>query len=231
MINELKKYCATWWTIIVQPIWFYTKLKEEDWREKSLSFLLITSWIIGLVATIIIFIMQYVPIGSTLVEGLYGIKFLLIMPVLATLAFVFFTITLLILGGAFSLGFFLMFYLTGITLHYVYIFLRGKGNMNRMVQSMFYSTAAIQSVLLILLLMIVSKFGGLSFQLFQVGFQVIYFFTLLYLYGLWAIAGRKVYGIPKWVAFAGAIIPVILLLIFGILFDKIALSRLQPWIT
>ncbi|MEA3492832.1 MAG: hypothetical protein U9R38_00430 [Candidatus Margulisiibacteriota bacterium] len=231
MINELKNYCNTWWAIIMQPIWFYTRLKEEDWREKSLSFLLITSWIIGLSAAIVIFVVQYVPIGGTLIEGLHGLNFLMIMPVLATLAFVFFVITLLILGGAFSLGFFLMFYLTGVVLHYVYIFLKGKGSMNRMIQSMFYSTAAIQSVLLVLLLMIISKFGSLSFQLFQVGFEVIYFFTLLYLYGLWAIAGRKTYGVPKWLAFAGAIVPVILLLIFGILFDKIALSRLQPWIT
>jgi hypothetical protein len=215
----------------MQPILFYTKLKEESWREKALTFLIYTSWILGFAAAIIVFIIQYVPIGATLVEGLAGLKFIMIMPVLATLAFVFFLITFLILGGMFTLGFFVMFSLIGIVLHYVYIFLSGKGTMNRMLQMMFYSSAAAQSILLILGLMILSKFAGLTFPLFRVGFNVVYYLTLLYFYGLWAIAGRKTYGVPKWKAFLGAIVPIILLLIFGVLFDKIALSQLQPWIT
>jgi hypothetical protein len=227
----MKEYCKNWWMIIMQPILFYTKLKEESWREKALTFLIYTSWILGFAAAIIVFIIQYVPIGATLVEGLAGLKFIMIMPVLATLAFVFFLITFLILGGMFTLGFFVMFSLIGIVLHYVYIFLSGKGTMNRMLQMMFYSSAAAQSILLILGLMILSKFAGLTFPLFRVGFNVVYYLTLLYFYGLWAIAGRKTYGVPKWKAFLGAIVPIILLLIFGVLFDKIALSQLQPWIT
>jgi len=215
----------------MQPILFYTKLKEESWREKALTFLLYTSWILGFAAALVVFIIQYVPIGATLVEGLAGLKFVMILPVLLTLAFVFFLITFLILGGIFTLVFFAMFSLVGIVLHYVYIFLSGKGEMNRMVQMMFYSSAAAQSILLILALMILTKYTGLTFPLFRVGFNVVYYLTLLYFYGLWAIAGRKTYGIPKWKAFLGAVVPIILLLIFGVLFDKIALSHLQPWIT
>ena len=58
-------------------------------------------------------------------------------------------------------------------------------------------------------------------------------FTIVisFVYGIWAIAGRKVYGVSKWKAFIGALIPIILLLIFGVLFDKIALLKIQPWIT
>lgn len=217
--------------VIMQPILFYTKLKEESWREKALTFLLITSWILGLAASLVVFIIQYLPIGGTLVEGLVGFKFIVILPVLITLAFVFFLITFLILGGGFALAFSIMFSLIGFVLHYVYLFLGGKGTLNRIVQMMFYSSAAVQSILLVMVLMIFSKYAGLPFPMFRVGFNVIYYLTLLYLYGLWAVAGRKTYGVPKWKAFLGAVVPVIILLIFGVLFDKMALSKLQSWIT
>jgi hypothetical protein len=68
-------------------------------------------------------------------------------------------------------------------------------------------------------------------MLFRAGFGFIYFLVLIYVYGLWAVAGRKTYGVPKWKAFLGAIVPIIILLIFGVLFDKIALPKLEPWIS
>ncbi|MFH1347835.1 MAG: YIP1 family protein [Candidatus Margulisiibacteriota bacterium] len=231
MKKAINDYFNTWWTIILRPIYFYTKLKEENWKEKSLTFLLITSWLLALGATLVIFIVQYVPIGSTLVEGVKGAKFIIVLPVLLTLAFVFFMITLLILGGLLTLSFFTIFYLMGYLLHYIYMLLGGKGSLNRMIQSSLYSSAVIAGGMLVFLLMILTKFAGLDFLLFRYGFNTIYFLMTLYVYGLWAVAGRKTYGVPKWKAFVGAIVPAAAMLIFGILFDKIALSRLQPWIS
>jgi len=231
MQKQIKWFLDIWWTVIIRPIYFYTKLKEEDWREKALTFFLINSWILAVVATLVIFIVQYVPIGSTLVEGLSGFKFVLILPVLLTLAFVFFLITVLILAGMFASAFFVLFYLAGYLLHYTYVILGGKGSLNRMLQSMFYSSAAITFGVIVLFLMILTGFGILDFSLFRVGLGFIYFLILLYIYGLWAVAGRKTYGVPRWKAFLGAVIPVIILLIFGIVFDKIALPKLEPWIS
>ena len=134
----MKNYIKTWWTIIFRPIYFYTKLKEEDWKENSLTFMLITTWILALAATLVIFIIQYIPIGSTLVEGVAGFRFVIVLPVLVALAFVFFIITFLILGGVLTLSFFALFFLIGVLLHYVYLFLGGKGSLNRMIQSSFY---------------------------------------------------------------------------------------------
>jgi len=107
MINELKNYFKTWWTIILRPIYFYTILKEENWKEKALSFLIITSWILALLAAIVAFVIQYIPIGSTLVSGVSGFKLIIVLPVLIALAAVFFAITFLILGGVFCFGFFI----------------------------------------------------------------------------------------------------------------------------
>jgi len=228
---EIRKYLGTCWAIILRPIYFYTKLKEEDWREGSLSFLMLTAWLLALVATLVIFIIQYIPIGSTLVEGVQGFKFIIVLPVLLTLIFVFFVITFLILGGLLTLAFFAAFYAIAFVLHYVYLFLGGKGSLNRMIQSCFYSSAVLVVGLLVFLLMILNKYAGLDFTLFRYGYNTIYFLMVLYVYGLWAVAGRKTYGVHKWQAFLGAIVPVILLLIFGVLFDKIALSKLAPWIS
>ena len=141
--NLLVKYFVEWWTIVARPIFFYAKLKEESWQEKSLTFLLLTAWIIAALITLAIFIIQYVPIGATLIEGISGWKFLIILPVLVTLALVFMAITFLILGGALVVGFGAAFYLIGLVLHYVYLLLGGKGHLNRMIQSSFYSSAVI----------------------------------------------------------------------------------------
>lgn len=230
MIKTLKEYLDTWYAIIIRPIYFYTKLKEEKWQEQPLSFFLITAWVLALVAALVIFVIQYIPIGSTLVSGVSGLRFLIVLPVLIALAFVFYMITFLILGGVFTFAFFVMFMLVGWVLHYVYLFLGGKGHLNRMIQSSFYSSAAILIAVFSFLLMILTKYGGLDFILYRYGYNFIYFSIVLYMYGLWAVAGRKAYGVSRWKAFLGAVVPFIILLIFGFLFDKIALSRLQPWI-
>ena len=150
---------------------------------------------------------------------------------LITLAAVFFAITFLILGGVFVVAFLVMLYAVAVLLHYIYSFLlRGTGNLERMIQSSLYSGAVLLATGLIFALMLLTKYAGLEFSLFRVGFHVIYAWMLLYVYGLWAVAGRKIYGVTKWQAFVGAVIPVVLLLIFGFVFDKIALCRLEQWI-
>lgn len=230
-MTNLKDYFATWWTVIMRPIYFYAKLKEESWQEKSLTFLLITAWLVAAVLTLAIFLIQYVPIGSTLVEGISGWKFLLIIPVLVTLALVFFAITLLIVGGVMTIGLGAAFYLIGLVLHYVYKMLGGKGSLNNMVQTAFYSSAVMLIMFAVVLLALLTKAGLLEFSLFRAGFDLIFVLTTVYVYGLWAVAGRKVYRVPRWKAFAGALVPVIGLLIFLVLFDKIGITKLEAWIT
>ncbi|MBU1026307.1 MAG: hypothetical protein KKA31_01090 [Candidatus Margulisbacteria bacterium] len=231
MKNKTAWFLSTWWAIILRPIYFYTVLPEEDWREKALTFLFINSWILAFAAALFVFFVQYAPIGKTLVQNISGFKFILILPVLIALAGVFFLITVLILGGFFVGAFFAMFYVVGLVLHYIYALLGGKGKLNKILQQSFYSSAVLIFALLIILLMFLTSYGLLGFSLFRAGFIIVYGLVLLYVYGLWAVAGRKTYAVSKPVAFIGALLPVIILLIFGVLFDKIALPVLQPWIS
>ena len=75
MFKALKEYFVEWWIIIARPILFYTSLKEESWQGKSLTFLIYSSWLLALFASLAIFAIQFVPIGSTLVAGIVGLKF------------------------------------------------------------------------------------------------------------------------------------------------------------
>jgi hypothetical protein len=228
---RITNYFSTWWTVMLRPIYFYAKLKEEKWQESSLTFLLQTSWLLALLATIVIFIIQYIPIGSTLLQIVQGAKILIVLPVLITLAAVFFLITLLILGGLLATGFFGAFYALAFLLHQTYRLLGSKGQFLRLVQNLFYSSAALMTGVIILGLMVLSKYGNLDFTLFRYGFNTIYYLTLLYMYGLWAVAAKRSYGLTKTQAFLGALVPVAILLIFGVAFDKIALPKFQSWIT
>ncbi|MBU0501779.1 MAG: hypothetical protein KJ811_00855, partial [Candidatus Margulisbacteria bacterium] len=133
--------------------------------------------------------------------------------------------------GLFTSLFFVMFYVAAIVLHYVFLFLGGSGSLNQKIQNIFYSSAALLFAVIIFGLMFLTKQTAFSFELFRSGFNAIYFLICLYMYGLWAVSGRKNYGIAKWKAFLGALIPLVVLLIFGFLFDKIALSKFAPWIS
>jgi len=230
MIKSLKAYFVEWWIIIARPILFYTRLKEESWREKSLTFLISSSWLLAFFVALAIFVIQFVPIGSTLVAGIVGWKFLIILPVLLTMAFAFFMITFLIVGGMLVVSFGVGFIALAFVLHYIYKLLGGHGHINRMVQSMLYSSAVVLFLCFAALFGIMTRYGFLELSLFKVGVNVAFVFLTVYVYGLWAVAGRKTYGVPRWKAFAGALVPVILMLIFLFIFDKIGVTKIESWI-
>jgi len=87
------------------------------------------------------------------------------------------------------------------------------------------------ALIIVFLLMIITKRGALSFELFRVGYNFFYFLMVLYVYGLWAIAVRKNYQVSRPLAFVGTLVPVLGLLIFGLIFDKIAFSKIGKFIT
>lgn len=231
MMNLLKWYWGTWWQIMVRPIYFYAKLAEENWKEKSYSFFLVTAWLLSFAMTLAIFFFQYLPIGQTLIEGIVGYKFILIMPVMITLAFVFFLITFFILAGLLVVGVTAAFFVLSYVFHYVYLLLGGKGSVERTLQCVFYSSAFLLGAFLMVIVAFLTRYELLSFELFRVGCNFIFVLMIVYVYGIWAVVGRRVYGVPKWKAFAGALVPVVLMLIFVFVFDKIGMERLKSWIT
>jgi hypothetical protein len=227
---KAQSYFKTWWQIMLRPIYFYTKLKPENWQEEPLDFMLITAWLMAFLSTIAVFCLQYIPIGSTLLEKVAPGKIIIIVPTMLVLAFVFFVITILILGGAFTAALFCLAYFSSYVLHYVYSRLGGKGRIERFIQCMLYSLAPVIIFTIIILLTVIIKYGNIDFTVFKAGYNFFYLLFVIYSYGLWAIAARKTYGLSKAKAFQGAMVLFLCLLILGIIFDKIALSKLQSWI-
>jgi hypothetical protein len=230
MFKALMEYFVEWWIIIARPILFYTRLKEESWQGKSLTFFIYSAWLLAFFASLAIFIIQFVPIGGTLVAGIVGLKFIIILPVLLTMAFAFFMITFLIVGGLLVIVFGAKFIALAFILHYIYRVLGGRSQVNRMIQSMLYSSAVVLFLCLPALFGIMTRYNLLELSLFKVGFNIVFVFLTVYVYGLWAVAGRKAYGVPRWKAFAGALAPALLMLIFLFIFDKIGVTKLESWI-
>ncbi|MBN3032500.1 MAG: YIP1 family protein [Candidatus Saganbacteria bacterium] len=229
-MRALKDYFSTWWVIIARPILFYARLKEENWREGSLTFFLITAWLLALIGALTVFFVLWLPTGSTLVAGISGLKFFLIVPVLLTQAFAMFLITFLILGGLLTVVFGAGLIMLAYMLHYVYELLGGRGSLNRLIQCFLYSGAVILFLAPAAGCAVLTRYNLLELSLFRVGFNIVYVFLAVYAYGLWAVAGRKTYGRSKWQAFAGALVPFLLVLIFGLIFDKLGVTKLELWI-
>ena len=60
-------------------------MPKGTWREGSLTFAMITGWIISIVLTAVFFINSYIPTGFTLIEGIYGRKLIVAFPILAVM--------------------------------------------------------------------------------------------------------------------------------------------------
>ncbi|MFH1386437.1 MAG: hypothetical protein ABIH50_02070 [bacterium] len=228
---QITNYGAILRRVILQPILFYTRLKEESWKEKSLSFLIITSWVLAAFVALAIFIIQFVPIGATLVEGIKGFKFIIILPVLLTLGFTFYMMTFLIIGGVMVLGLGAAFYLLALILHPIALAARGKGSLNRLVQSLYYSSGVLLAMILPLLLAILARFSLFDPGLFLVGFNFIFFLMVIFIYGLWAVVIRRTYGISKPLSFVIAAIPAVVLLVGLFVLDKAAGEKIISFVT
>jgi len=80
------------------------------------------------------------------------------------------------------------------------------------------------------LMILLSKRGILDFTNYRIGYNIVYSFAVLYLYGLEAIAIRKTHKVEKWQAFVAALLPAVLLIILGMVVNKM-LPRFANWIT
>ncbi|MFA4858277.1 MAG: YIP1 family protein [Candidatus Margulisiibacteriota bacterium] len=227
MINKLKEYALTWWEVVSAPILFFTVMEPEDWRGRPLDFLLVSSWILSFFIAVTIFVVQMIPVGQYLMEGLAGIKFLIALPVVLALGLMFSAIIFIILGGFAMFFSFGAFYLLGWVLHVISKYFNGEKSAEDMLQAVFYSSAVMLFFVVTLFLAILSNFGFLSFEIFRVGFDVVLYLSLLFIYGLWSILVRKVGGHSKPRAFLLAAIPFVFCLLLAIIFDLKGFEKIR----
>jgi len=213
------------------PLAFFAKLPPGIWYEEAMSFAGISAWMLAFFGTLLVFITQYWPIGKTLVAGISGFKLLIVSPVALVLAFMFFMMTFIIAGGIFMALFIFTFYVLGWLLHFLGIYFKGKADPYETIKASFYSSAVILTGVLLILISFVVKKNILNFKFFVLGYNVLFLFAVLYLYGLQAIILRKLYRIDKWKAFAGAAVIAVILIMILIVSNKIIVPRLAPFVS
>lgn len=209
-------YFNTWIKVIFRPILFYTFFPTEDWREEPLTFAAINSWVLSFFATLLVFINQYIPMGATLVEGIKGYKFLLILPVLAMLAFMFFSMTFFVIGGVFLGSILVLYYILSFITFWINRIFSKENRIEDFISAFYYSSGVIIFGIFSILLGIFINIFSLDFSAFLIGYYLTYFFILLYSYGLFAVIIRKVGKVEKWQAFLIALAPTIILFFVGV---------------
>jgi len=225
-----KRYLETVAQVLVRPIFFYTNLPAGDWREESVTFCSITSWVLAFVLSIVIFINQLLPVGVTLWVQVTGWKLAIISPVMAVLTFMFFVIIYSIIGGALMAGLLALFSALGCLLYFGGKVMGGQSELVSSIKASLYGSAVALVMIFPMIFMILSKRGILDFTNFKIGYNIVYSFFVLYLYGILAIAARKTQGIERWKAFAAAVLPAAILIILGIFVSIFVLPRMQNWV-
>lgn len=226
----LKDYYATLTRLIFRPILFYTRMPEGGASDKPVTFVGITAALLALALTLIIFITQYVIIGATLLEKVPPAKTVIIVPVMLMLAFMFFVITFALLFGlivavllALSWGLAILLFVTSNALG-------GKGDYLSDLKASFYAMGTTLAFILPMLLIPLAKRGIIDFTNFLIGYNMLYSFWVLYLYGLLSIVSRKVHKLPKGKAFIGTLLPVVFLILAGIAAYYIVMPKAMPFI-
>ncbi len=80
-----KQYLDELSRLIFRPIQFYTRMPVSEWFEGPVTFVGLTAVILAAFLTIVIFVTQYIQIGSTLLEKVDPSKVLIIVPAAASM--------------------------------------------------------------------------------------------------------------------------------------------------
>jgi len=225
-----KKYLETVAKVFFQPILFYTELPPGEIKDEPVAFCSITSWILALVLSAVIFMNQLLPIGLTLWIQVTGWKIVVVSPVMAVLAFMFFVIVYSIVGGVLMAGLLALFSALGFLLNFSGMVMGGKNELTSSIKASLYASAITLVMILPMLFMILSRKGILDFTNFKIGYNIVYSFLVLYLYGIFAIAARKTQKIERWKAFTAALLPTAVLIILGIFVSIFVLHKMQKWV-
>ena len=222
-LDELSK-------LVFRPILFYSRLPEGEWHDKPVTFLGITGFIVSIVSAFIVFVTISLPIGATLFEKVQPSKYLIIAPVMFVLACAFSIMTLILVFGVVLAILFGLFWFIAVLLYPASNIFGERGNFIKDIKSLFYSSGTVLVFCLPILMVFLTKNRAMDFTNFVIGYNMLYSFWVLYLYGVMAIIARKEHNLPKWKAFAAAVLPVLFLILIGIIVNKAILPKIQPWI-
>jgi len=219
-------YIENLFKLALKPIVFYQDMPKGSWKDEPLSFALVTGWIMAISLTTVFFLNNYLPTGLSLIEGIQGQKLIIVVPVLLVMAFAFFAMTALIIGGIMIGAILGLLFFCAAVLNFLLILLGGTGNIFEVLKATLYASGALLAGLLNIFLMTPVKYKLMSFPIWITGERVVFYCTCVYLYGLFSILGRKTHKVPRWKAFLAATIPFIILVLINVVLSAKVLPKL-----
>jgi len=229
MNNSLQWYFKTWKEIMFGPEKFFSS-PQGQWHEEPVTFAAITAWILSVVIAVVVFVIQYIPIGLYLVEGLSVWQLVLVSPVIFLVSFVFFVMTLLIIGGFAMLSVLGLLFVFGAILHIVLRLLGGQGSPFVTIKASFYSGAALLFAVVPFILSMFTKYKLLGFPQLSIAENLVYYGACLNIYFLWSIGSAKVNEVPRWKGLLAAVLPVVILIFFGVVFHSKIFPKLESFL-
>jgi hypothetical protein len=187
----------------------------------------IHSLVLGSGAAVFVFIMWYLGIGYNMIADLSKNSLWLTFPVLILLGSVFFIITFLILSAFIWIA---LLFLALILCLFPFILLkifRVKNHFGGLVKACFYSFAPFIAIFITLAHLNLVKYNYSSFAMLRVEENLLYYFTVLFFWGVFSIGIRRETKIKRWQAVALAVFSVVILVFANLIFDLKLLPRIE----
>jgi hypothetical protein len=210
--------------VVTKPALFFENMPSGTWQEDALSFSLVTGWILSFAVTFAFFVNNYIPTGISLIEGIAGRKLVIALPVLVVMGIIFFTMTLLIIAGIMIAAILCLFVTCAGLLNFLLMLLGGRGNLLDVIKASLYASCAVLAGVINVFLMIAVKYKMMSVGAWITGEKVVFYLTSIFLFYVFGIMGARVHKEPTWKSFLAATVPLILLVLFNIVFS----SRILP---
>ncbi len=230
MNDHIKWYFGELTRLMLRPIYFFTFMEKGELKDKPFSFILGTSWSISAFVSLVIFMVPVRKMIFGLATGLSGIKFLLITPVLAVMSAVFFFIIFLTVLCVMVLAILAFFTAAALALDLAAGIFHRTSSLKEMLRASYYSSGALVFLVILVLPAVMAKLKLLSFGDFTVGTNIVFFMMIIYLWGLWSIAVRKVYKISRIKSASLSLTVIILVILLQMLVSLKLLPKLERWV-
>jgi hypothetical protein len=217
--------------LITNPAQFLQEIPNTQWNEDSLTFAMIVGWIMAFSLTFVVFVNSYLPTGLGLVDGIYGQKLLIVIPVLLIMGFAFFVMTVLILGGLLNLAVVGIFFGFAALLNFLLILLGGTGNLFDMARTSLYASGALLFGLINIFLMVLVKYGFVPVPAWIMGEKIVFMAASLYLFYAFIQMSKIVHKVNGIKAFLASTVPLIILVVFNLVFSAKILPKLLGFLS
>ncbi|MFA5104612.1 MAG: hypothetical protein WC527_05510 [Candidatus Margulisiibacteriota bacterium] len=215
--------------ILFRPIFFFTRMEQGPLKDKPVTFLLISCCIFSFLMSVFVFTATILPMVSVLIVGISGAKLAIIIPLFSFFCFIFFVMIYMIAGSVIMGLVFSFFYLISLLLNYAAGKFGETGDLQSMIKASFYSGAVLIPFSLVPVIAMATRYKALSQQNLEVGLNLLFVVLIFYLWGLWSIAMRKIYGLSKSKALLASFTAVFLVLLLQMTAGSKIIAIIERW--